>query len=117
MKSIICIVCPKGCHLQVDEENHYAVTGNGCQRGIAYAEKELQNPTRMVTSTVRLSGAELTRLPVKTDGDIPKASIMAVMHQLNGLTVKAPVRMGDVIIPHVAGTDANIVATRSMKQV
>ena len=29
MKELICIVCPKGCHLRVDEDNGYAVTGNG----------------------------------------------------------------------------------------
>ena len=28
MKELICIVCPKGCYLRVDEENGYAVTGN-----------------------------------------------------------------------------------------
>ena len=33
MKELICIVCPKGCHLRVDEDNGYAVTGNGCPRG------------------------------------------------------------------------------------
>ena len=30
MTSIICITCPKGCRLSVDEENGYKVTGNGC---------------------------------------------------------------------------------------
>ena len=29
MTDLICIVCPKGCHLKVDEENGYKVTGNG----------------------------------------------------------------------------------------
>ena len=39
MTDLICIVCPKGCHLKVDEENGYKVTGNGCPRGAAYGEK------------------------------------------------------------------------------
>ena len=46
MKEVICICCPKGCHLQVDEQNDYAVTGNGCPNGIAYGKEELTNPTR-----------------------------------------------------------------------
>ena len=48
MTDLICIVCPKGCHLKVDEENGYKVTGNGCPRGAAYGEKELVNPTRVI---------------------------------------------------------------------
>ena len=26
MKDLICIMCPKGCHLKVDEEHGYTVT-------------------------------------------------------------------------------------------
>ena len=33
MKELICIVCPRGCHLLVDEEHGYAVSGISCQRG------------------------------------------------------------------------------------
>ncbi len=54
MKDLICIVCPRGCHLKVDEENDYKVTGNRCQRGVLYAYSELTNPTRVLTSTVVL---------------------------------------------------------------
>ena len=56
MKEVICICCPKGCHLQVDEQHDYAVTGNGCQNGIGYGKEELTHPTRIVTSTVRAEG-------------------------------------------------------------
>ena len=28
IKEVICICCPCGCHLQVDPENDYNVTGN-----------------------------------------------------------------------------------------
>ena len=33
MTELICITCPKGCHLRVDEEKGFAVTGNRCPRG------------------------------------------------------------------------------------
>ena len=49
MKEIICITCPKGCHLKVDEET-FAVTGNACPRGAVYGANELRNPVRVVTS-------------------------------------------------------------------
>ena len=32
MNKLICIVCPRGCHLEVDE--NFNVTGNFCQRGV-----------------------------------------------------------------------------------
>ena len=54
MTNIICITCPKGCHLSVDENNDYAVTGNACPRGEIYGKNELKNPVRVVTSTVRV---------------------------------------------------------------
>ena len=67
MANIICIVCPKGCRLTVDE-NTLAVTGNGCPRGAEYGKNELTHPVRVVTSTVRVEGADICRCPVKTAG-------------------------------------------------
>ena len=72
MKELICIVCPKGCHLKVDETNDYKVTGNGCPRGEEYGKIELTHPTRVVTSTVQCSGGAHPRCPVKTSAPIPK---------------------------------------------
>ena len=40
MKELVCIVCPKGCRLSVDEENGFAVTGNSCPRGEEYGKRE-----------------------------------------------------------------------------
>ena len=36
MKELICIMCPKGCHLTVDDELN--VTGNTCPRGVTYGK-------------------------------------------------------------------------------
>ena len=77
MKELICITCPKGCHLKVDEET-FAVTGNSCPRGAVYGANELRNPVRVVTSTVVVDGPA-RRLPVKTDRPIPKGKLFAAM--------------------------------------
>ena len=42
MTELICITCPKGCHLRVDEEKGFAVTGNSCPRGAEYGRNESQ---------------------------------------------------------------------------
>ena len=44
--------------------NDYKVTGNGCPRGAVYGKKECTHPTRVVTSTVKIVGAEIERLSV-----------------------------------------------------
>ena len=106
MTSIICITCPKGCRLSVDEENGYKVTGNGCQRGEIYGKNELQHPVRVITSTVRIEGAAVPRLPVKTDKPLPKEKMFECMHLL--------VRSGDRLAEHILGTDVNIVATKAL---
>ena len=114
MKELICIVCPKGCHLLVDEQNGYAVTGNGCPKGAAYGKEELQSPTRVVTSTVRVENAIYPRCPVKTEAPIPKSLIFEAMRLLDDVTLTAPVRVGDVVISDVLGTGINFVATKNM---
>ena len=113
MKELICITCPRGCHLLVDEGHDYAVTGNRCPRGAAYGKSELLHPVRTVTSTVRLEGALLPRLPVKTDRPLPKEKMADCMALLDTLTVQAPVHTGDILAADILGTDVNIVATRT----
>ncbi len=114
MKELICIVCPKGCHLKVDEENGCAVTGNNCPRGAEYGKVELTNPTRVVTSTVRCVGGAHPRCPVKTDRAIPKGMMFEIMSALDGVELTAPVRVGQVVIENVCGTGANVVAARDL---
>ena len=114
MKELICIVCPKGCHLRVDEDNGYAVTGNGCPRGAEYGKIELTHPTRVVTSTVKCQGAAHPRCPVKTDAPIPKSLIMQAVRCLDGVELTAPIHTGDIVVPDVCGTGVSFVATRDL---
>ena len=117
MTELVCIVCPKGCRLQVDEQNGFTVTGNDCPRGEAYGKKELTNPTRVITSTVRIEGAAYKRLPVKTDAEIPKGAIFDAMQILNEITVQAPIKTGAVVASNILALGVNFVATRDMERV
>ena len=116
MKELICIVCPRGCHLQVDEANGYAVTGNACPRGADYAVQELNNPTRSLTSPVVLKGGLHRRLPVRTSCPIPKGSLMAVMSALDQIQAEAPVQAGQVLLSDICGTGADLIATRNAQR-
>ena len=112
MTNLICIVCPRGCHLQVDDELN--VTGNGCKRGVDYAKRELTHPTRMVTSTVKIIGSIECRLPVVTKDPIPKERIFDVMKEINKAVVNCPVNIHDVVIPNVLDLGVDIIATKSI---
>lgn len=116
MKELVCIVCPRGCRLQVDEENGYAVTGNSCPRGAEYGKNELQHPTRVLTTTVRVTGGVHSRLPVKTSTAIPKALLFKAMEVANAVCVAAPVQPGQVIVENLLGTGADLVAGRGIEK-
>ena len=116
---LTCINCPMGCQVTVTMENGQVlkVEGNTCPRGDSYARKEVTNPTRIVTSSVYVSGAEsgAKTVSVKTASDIPKGKIFDVLEELRGLTVEAPVRIGDVVLVDAAHTGVNVIATRNVE--
>ncbi len=115
-RNLTCISCPMGCPLTVVMENGevVSVSGNTCKRGDIYARKEVTNPTRIVTSTVRVEGGNADMVSVKTKEDVPKGKIFDCVKALKGVTVKAPVHIGDVIVSDVAGTGVDIVATKEV---
>ncbi len=114
-RNLICIGCPMGCPLTVtlDGEN-ITVEGNTCPHGAEYAKKEVTAPTRVVTSTVRVNGADIARVSVKTASDIPKNKIFDCMAEISKMEVQAPVAIGDIIIKNCAGTGVDVVATKNV---
>lgn len=117
-KKLVCIVCPVGCSLKVRLEDGrvISVEGNRCKRGPGYAEKEIQSPVRTVCSTVRVKRGFFPVCPVKTDKEIPKELILECMKQINGVTVTAPVKAGQVLIDNILNTGSSIIATRDMPE-
>lgn len=116
-KELICIGCPMGCPIvvEMEDEKVLSVTGNTCPRGESYARKEVTNPTRIVTTTVRVDGGKVPMINVKTEQDIPKDKIFECIAALRGVTVKAPVHIGDIILENVADTGVNIVAAGNVE--
>ena len=115
MKEMICIVCPRGCRIKIDENGN--VTNNFCKRGETYARQELIKPLRMITSTVVLeSKSELSRLPVMTSGEVPKSMIFEIMKELYKVRVKAPVKVGDIVVKNILNLGVDIVSTREVKE-
>lgn len=118
-KELICIGCPLGCNLTVEMDGGQVVSvnGNTCKRGDDYARKELTDPRRIVTSTVLVAGGNLPVVSVKTASDIPKGKIRECLCVLKGVTLTAPVQIGDVIVENVADTGVDVIATKSISDV
>lgn len=112
----LCIGCPLGCRLEVEEEAGaiVEVRGFACKRGKKYAEQEHTDPRRIVTTTVGIRNGLWAKLPVKTNKPVPKGIVMAICRALYGVMVTAPVKLGQVIVPNILNSGADIVATRDM---
>lgn len=115
---LTCICCPMGCNLraELDGDSILSVTGNSCRRGDEYARQECIAPVRVITASVPVVGGGLARVSVKTAAPVPKSRIFDVMDAIRTITVQAPVRIGDVLCTDIAGTSANLVATRSAEK-
>ncbi len=119
IKHIPCIVCPVSCSLKVTIINGKVekVEGNKCARGVKYGQSEIQNPTRTITSTIRVIDGIYSVCPVRTDGEIPKEYIFKCMEEINRVSIKAPIKLGQIIIKNVLDTNVNVIATRDLSKI
>lgn len=115
-KELTCIGCPLGCSLQAVLEGNQvaAVTGNTCPRGDDYARKELTDPRRILTTTVRVTEGNLPVVSVKTVSDIPKNKLMQCMEELKKITLTAPVKTGQIVLKNTGGTGVDVAATKEI---
>jgi CxxC motif-containing protein len=115
-KHLTCVICPIGCDIDVKlpVSDEVSMEGNKCEKGKEFVLHELEEPMRILTTTVRIDGAKWAMLPVRTDRPIPKRLLFKVIDELSDIELQAPVKLSDVIVVDIAGTGANIVATRSM---
>jgi CxxC motif-containing protein len=121
---LTCIICPMGCSMEVevetDADGHkkvLSVKDNGCKRGEQYAAKELQKPTRTLTSTIKVNGGVLPVVPVKTAGEVPKNMLLQCMEVVRRANCKAPVKRGDILLYDLLGTGINVIACADVEKV
>lgn len=114
----LCIGCPLGCRLEVDEDpaTHTVVEvrGYSCRLGKDYAVQEHTAPLRLVTTTVAVDNGLWPRLPVRSRTAVPKDKVKAICKQLRGVHVSAPVASGAIIWTDAQEHGIEIVASRDM---
>ncbi len=116
-KDFVCICCPLGCGMTVEYDDHkiLSVTNNHCLRGSDYAEEEIFNPTRTVTTTVKIDGV-INYAPVKTNRPVAKNMLRAIIQEVSMINLKAPVKIGDVVVRNILGTGIDVVVTRNISE-
>jgi CxxC motif-containing protein len=115
---ITCIICPIGCEVTVHHTNDEItkIEGHQCKKGIPYAKEELFDPKRTLATTMIIKGGELPLVSVKTSCPIPKDRLFDVMDCISQAEVTAPVEIGDVLIKNVLDLNADIIATKKVKE-
>ncbi|MCL2221815.1 MAG: DUF1667 domain-containing protein [Oscillospiraceae bacterium] len=119
MQNLYCIACPAGCELElIGTGKLMVVNGNKCSKGKDFAISESQNPTRVLTTTVRTNFPDIPVISVRTDGEIPKGMLMRAMHELKDIVVKDELACGDVIVENLLGSGVPVIITSgALKQV
>jgi len=116
-KDLICITCPKGCEAKVwSEQGEIKVKGKICKKGKAYLEQEFREPRRILTTTVVVKESSTARLPVRTARAFPKKDLFKAMEQIARVSVKPPVRIGEVVLADLAGSGVDLIAADDLLQ-
>jgi CxxC motif-containing protein len=117
-KHFVCVVCPVGCEIDVvhDGSKIMSMEGNKCDKSEEFAQQELIEPMRILTTTVRIEGSRWPVIPVRTDKSVPKRLFPRIMRQLRDIKLQAPVNMLDVVVKDVLHTGADIISTRTMRR-
>jgi len=115
-KEITCIVCPIGCKILIrTDENKCEILNNGkCKRGNEYARSEALNPQRMLTTSVLVEDGNWPLVSVKSSKPVPKKMVFQILQEIKKINLKAPIRLGDVLVKDILETKVNIIATKNV---
>ena len=118
IKTIICVRCPQGCMLEVENrgKNDISIKGNKCLKGIEYGKQEIVLPMRMLTTTVQTSFVDFPRVSVKTSREIPLVDIFKYMKQINQIILKKRVVPGYLVLKNILNSGVDIVATQDSRK-
>lgn len=112
-RDFICIVCPRGCSLHVEENDEIKVSGNSCKRGEEFAKEEVTDPKRTLTTTVKTTSSSSPTLSVRSSSPLPKRLFFDIQKILKNIIIDRPVKRGDVIIDNILSSGCDIIATEN----
>jgi CxxC motif-containing protein/NADPH-dependent 2,4-dienoyl-CoA reductase/sulfur reductase-like enzyme len=116
-KNMVCFICPVSCRLSIQEiDGKIRVKDNRCRRGAEFAVKELGDPERTLTSTIRVNNGVLPLVSIRSETPVKKAELKGLVKRFDGITVDAPVLSGTVLFSAIGENGVNIIATRSVER-
>lgn len=118
----LCVLCPNGCSIDASFYKGpppvlVSFEGAKCKKGEDWIRQEIEEPMRTVPTSVLVNHGDYICASVRTSKPIPLDKVHAVMDALRGISLEAPVRIGQVVASNPAGTDTDIIATRNVARV
>ncbi|UCH01972.1 MAG: DUF1667 domain-containing protein [Candidatus Bathyarchaeota archaeon] len=115
-REITCIICPIGCRATVvlRGENIVSINNLECPRGKPYIINEIKAPVRDFFSIVKIEGASIPVLPIRTTGPIPKEKMLDCMVELAKIVVKAPIKIGNIIVENFCNLGVDVISTKDL---
>lgn len=108
-----CIICPKGCAIKLKP----IISGFGCERGLIWAKQELAGKSlRNFSSSIMVLHGNYRKASVRTSCPVLLSKIPTIMNEIQSISKEAPLKIGQIILEHPAGTDANIIITRNVER-
>ena len=93
------------------------IEGHSCKRGDEYAREEFIAPKRILTTTMQVENGFLPLIPVRSDKPMPKEKLSDTLKEIAQTVIKAPIKMGDILIEDVLGLEINIIASRDLIEI
>ena len=121
-RTLTCLACPRGCRVKVELDEEGGVLrmeGSRCERGEEWLRREILNPTRTLTTTVRTVFPDFPRLSVKTNRDVPLKEFFDFMKKIDSVLVERRLKPGDVVVEDFYKDEegfASLVATGYMEE-
>lgn len=112
--TVICTLCPNGCQVLVKDGE--GVEGNRCVRGKEFALQEHRAPERILTTTVRVTGASVPIVAVRSDRPVKKSELCSLANELHKRGIQAPIAPGQVLYTNVGENNVNIVAEHKVEK-
>ena len=114
MRNLACTKCAKYCQIEVSWSGDQItfVRGHQCPIGLEWASSQVVDTKRVVTTSVRVENSPYPMIPVRTSRPVEKAKSLEVIREAGKLSLKAPIRCGQVIARNIAGTNADLIAVK-----
>ena len=117
-KKLVCIACPLGCRLEVEDNGcgEITVLGNQCKRGETYAREEIFSPKRTVTAIMKTNSKTVPFVPVRTNKPLPKALINKLLKRIYAANASVPIQMGQTAIENFSESGVDVIFTRTVRE-